>query len=86
MKNVDIPSEISSLQCSWVKKLFDRNFYKWKIIPLFLIDWYKNLEKNFKFHGSLNIPQYLIKKMYQNFTEKFCWIGTSFYLTILLYH
>lgn len=67
MKDVDIPSEISSLQCSWVKKLFDRNFYKWKIIPLFLIE--KHFRKNFKFHGFFDIDQYLIRKMSEFFRD-----------------
>ena len=59
LKDVDISSKITSLQCSWVKRLFDRNFHDWKIIPLFLFE--KHFGKNFKFHGSLDIPQYLIK-------------------------
>ena len=37
LKNTDIPSKIVSLQCSWIKRLFDENFHEWKIIPLFLI-------------------------------------------------
>ena len=36
-KNADIKSEIISLQCSWVKKLYDESFHEWKIIPLNLI-------------------------------------------------
>ena len=43
------------------KRLLDRNFHNWKIIPLFLFE--KHFGKNFKFHGSLDIPQYHIKKM-----------------------
>ena len=54
LKDADIPSKIASLQCSWVKRLFDRNFHEWKIIPLFLFEKY--LGKNSKFHGSLDIP------------------------------
>ena len=61
MKDVDIPSKITSLQCSWVKRLFDRNVHEWKIIPLFLIEKY--FEKKFKFHESLDIPRYVIRKM-----------------------
>ena len=40
LKDVDIPSKITSLQCSWVKRLFDKNFHEWKIIALFLIEKY----------------------------------------------
>ena len=36
LKNVDIKAKIISLQCSWVKKLFDGSHCDWKI-PLFLI-------------------------------------------------
>ena len=51
LKDVDIPSKIASLECSWVKRLFDRNFHEWKIIPYF--------GKNFKFHGSLDFTEKL---------------------------
>ena len=48
LKNVDIKAKIISLQCSWVKKLFDCNHRDWKIIPLFLINKY--FGKSFHFH------------------------------------
>ena len=66
-KDVDILSKIISLQCSCIKRLFDRNFHDWKIIPLFLFE--KHFGKNFKFHGSLDIPQYLIRKMPEFYRE-----------------
>ena len=34
LRNVDIFSKVVSLQCSWMKRLFDNNFHQWKIIPL----------------------------------------------------
>ena len=37
LKNVDIFSKVVSLQCSWIKRLFDSNFHQWKLIPLYLI-------------------------------------------------
>ena len=83
LKNVDIPSKITNLQCSWVKKLFDRNFDKWKIIPLFLNEKY--FGKNSNFMDPLILPNTLLEKC-QYVTEKSCWTGASFYLTILLYH
>ena len=61
LKDVDIPFKIASLQCSWIKRLFVRNFHEWKTIPLFLFEKY--FGKNFKFHGSPDIPQYLIRKI-----------------------
>ena len=38
LNDVDISSKITSLQCSWVTRLFDRNFHDWKILPLFLFE------------------------------------------------
>ena len=45
-----------------------RPYYKGSIFfPLFLIEKY--FEKNFKFHGPLDIPQYLIRKMPEFYSE-----------------
>ena len=54
LKNVDILSKVISLQCSWVKRLYDNSSHPWKIIPSYLINTY--LGKNFKFHSNLCIP------------------------------
>jgi len=48
LKSIDIISKIVSLQCSWVRRLYDKNFHPWKIIPLYLIE--KQFGKSFKFH------------------------------------
>ena len=32
---LDFPSKITRLQCSWVKRLLDRNVHEWNIILLF---------------------------------------------------
>ena len=37
LRSVDINLKISSLQCSWIKQLYDDNFYEWKLILLHLI-------------------------------------------------
>ena len=42
LKNVDLRNKISSIQCFWVKRFFEDDFYDWKIISLFLIG--KHLE------------------------------------------
>ena len=34
LKNVNIAAKVSSRQSSWIKRLFDKNFYGWKILPL----------------------------------------------------
>ena len=44
-KRVDIFSKIFSLQCSWVRRLFDNSFHQRKVIILYFIQ--KDLCKNF---------------------------------------
>ena len=51
LKHVDISSKIISLQCSWLQKLCDKNFHKWKIVPSHLIN--KCFGKSFKFYSCL---------------------------------
>ena len=60
IKNVDFRNKIASMQCSWVKRLFEDDFHDWKIVPLFLID--KHLGKNFKFHNNLDIRNDVLSK------------------------
>ena len=60
LKNVDIFSKITSLQCSWIKRLYDDSFYAWKEIPLFPIK--NHLAKSFVFHSNLGIEQKVVKK------------------------
>ena len=38
LKNGDITSKVVSLQCWWMRKLYDQSFHEWKIIPLYLIN------------------------------------------------
>ena len=52
LKNVDINLKIISLQCSWLKKLYDQNFHEWKVIPLHL--FCITFGQNFKFHSNLS--------------------------------
>ena len=58
LKNVDISLKVISLQCSWVKKLYDENFHEWKIIPLHLIRI--TLGQDFKFHSNLSYDTKLL--------------------------
>ena len=48
------------MYCSWVERLFEDNFYSWKVIPLFLIDKY--LGKNFKLHDNIDISNDILSK------------------------
>ena len=36
LKNVNIAAKISSLQNSWIKRLFDGNLHDWKIFPFYI--------------------------------------------------
>ena len=53
LKNADIFSKVASLQCSWIKMLFDNNFHQWNLIPLYLIRQYSG--KNSKFNSNLEV-------------------------------
>ena len=54
-----ILAKVISLQCSWIKRVYNNSCHPWKIIPSYLIDTY--LGKNFKFHSNLGIPANKIK-------------------------
>ena len=74
MRNVDLRNKITSMQCYWVKRLFEDDFHDWNVIPLFLID--KHLGKNFKFHNNIDISNDILSKfpfLYQDIFIK--WIN-----------
>ena len=60
LKNVDLRNKITSIQCSWVKRLFEDDFHDWKVIPLFLIG--RHLSKNFKFHNNIDMSNDILSK------------------------
>ena len=51
LKNIDILNKIISLQCSWIRRLYNNSFHEWKLILLFLIK--KSFVSSFKFYSSL---------------------------------
>ena len=53
LKNVNNTAKISSLQGSWIKGLFDKNFHDWEILSLRII--HKSLGKKFVFHSNLKV-------------------------------
>ena len=69
IKNVDLRNKITSIQCSWVKRLFEDDFHDWKVIPLFLIGKY--LGKNFKFHNNIDISNDIFSKFTSFFIKTF---------------
>ena len=77
LKNDDIPYKIVSLQCSWIRMLYDNHFHEWKLIPLHLITMSFGSKLNF-------IPMFFWKKHHlKNFycsTEIFLLIGRYIFL------
>ena len=67
LKNVDIFSKISSLQCSWVKRLYDNSFRIWNVIPLLLIKNHPG--ENFAFHSNVGIKQNVVKRFPKFYQE-----------------
>ena len=59
LNNVDVRFKFVSLQCSWVKKLYDDCFNKWKITPLHLLSKY--FGPSLKFHSNLHFESTLLK-------------------------
>ena len=74
MKYVDLRNKITTMQCSWVKRLFEDDLHDWKVMPLFLIG--KHFGKNFKFHNNIDISNDILSEFpsfYQNIFRK--WIN-----------
>ena len=78
LKHVDIYSKIISLQCSWLRKLCDKNFHEWKIIPSHLINKY--FGKSYKFHSCLSFDRKLLN--FPSFTKIFCFNGVALFLLL----
>ena len=53
LKNVDIMCKVVSLQCSWIKRLYDNNLHNREVIPLHMIT--QKLGKKFLFHSNLYV-------------------------------
>ena len=74
LNDVDILAKVISLQCSWIKRLYNKNFHEWKIIPSYLIK--AIFCKNLKFHPCLetsimsleNVPKFY-KDMITNWAK-----------------
>ena len=68
LKSVDIFSKIVSLQCSWVRQLFDNNFHQWKVIPPDLIQKY--ICKNIKFYSILDLRKSRLRRFSKYYQER----------------
>ena len=53
LRNADINTKIASLQCSWIKRLYDDSFHEWKMIPLHLIS--TTITPAFKFYSNIGL-------------------------------
>ena len=56
LKNIDILNKTISLQCSWIRRLYDNSFHEWKLIPI-----KKYFGRSFKFHSNLFFRRNKIK-------------------------
>ena len=70
LKNVNIQRKIISLQCSWVRRLYDHSFHEWKVIPLKLIK--KSFGPHFKFHSNLLFNVSCINDFPSFYLDIFC--------------
>ena len=70
LKYVDIVSKIESLQCLWIKRLYDDKFHKWKLIPLHLIKFTFGI--NFKIHSNLDFDDSKIFTSPSFYEQLFC--------------
>ena len=66
------------MQCSWIKKLYDKTTPSWKVIQLHLIK--TNLVINFKLHSNLDISIQKLKNIpnyYKTIFKNWCLHLTS---------
>ena len=80
--NIDISNKIKSVQCSWIRRLYDNSFHKWKLIPLYLIR--KSFGSSFKFHSNLFLKDE--NQVFFIFILKFFCTGKSILSDSLKYH
>ena len=74
LKNFNLRNETTSIQCSWVKRLFEDDFHDWKVIPLFLIG--KHFDNNFKFHNNFDINNDILSNFSSFYEDTFIkWIN-----------
>ena len=80
LKNVDINKKIASLQCSWIKRLYDDSFHEWKLIPLKLIK--KSFGDELKFHSNLSFNKTPMSDFFHALLKGRLWRG-CFFLWVL---
>ena len=61
LKNFDRSCKIVSLQCSWIKTLYNEYFHAWKLTPLHLVTM--SFGSTLKFHSNIKKKKALLKKL-----------------------
>ena len=61
LKNFDISAKIVSLQCFWIRRLYDNYFHKWKLIKLHLITM--SFRSNFRLGSNIFFKKASLKKL-----------------------
>ena len=69
LKNIDIMYKVVSLQCSWIKRLYDNKSHNWKVIPFHTIT--QKLGEKFLFHSNLDVNPKQINHFPQYYQEHF---------------
>ena len=86
LTNVDINTKIASLRYSWIKRLYDKSFHEWKLIPLHLIN--RTITLTFKFRPRLALSFQLdeFPTFYQNIFQfkSTCFRSASIVPSIIL--
>ena len=67
LKNVDIMYKVVSVQCSWIKQLYENNLHNWKIIPLHVVT--QKLGEKSLIHSNLDINPKQINHFPQYYLE-----------------
>ena len=60
LENFELRNKITSIRCSWVKRLFEDDFHDWKIMALFLMR--KHLGTYFRFQNNIDISNGILSK------------------------
>ena len=82
LKNVGIANKIMSLQCAWIRRLYDDSFLELKLIPLYLIEKWFALLLKFSQIFSLKV----IKPRFSHLSiGKLFWTGKNIWLWWLKY-
>ena len=71
LKNVNITFKITSLQCTWIKRLYDSCIHDWKLMTLHIIT--QKLGKHFLICSNLYIDRRKIRQFSKYYQEIIKW-------------